>query len=153
MRVVTFSLRQLAIVGLVAALGCGRGQQRAEVTPAPATPTATVEAFLVAANANDLDRMAALWGDEDGPSNATNKIPLEERQQRLAIMQRVLRNDQRRVMVTDSTNPLRPIVTADLTQGTRRFSIPFVCITSRAGGWLIREVSLEPGMQRQQPNR
>jgi hypothetical protein len=149
MRVVTFSHRQLVTFGLLATLGCGGGQRpAANVTPAPDRPEATVNEFLAAANGNDLDRMASLWGDENGPSNVSNRIPFEQRQQRLQIMQRVLRHDDRRVAISDSTIPGRPIVTAALTQGNRRFNVPFTCVQLRSGGWVIREVGLEQAIAR-----
>jgi hypothetical protein len=155
MRVVTFSLRPLVIAGLLALPACGGQRPSANVTPAPDRPDATVEQFLVAANGNDLDRMASLWGDEDGPSNVSNKIPFEQRQQRLQIMQRLLRHDEKRVAVSDSAIPGRLIVTANLTQGTRRFAVPFTTIPNRGGGWIIREVGLESAMpsRPQQPER
>jgi len=146
MRAVTFSHRLLAIVGVFALTACGGSRPPANVTPAPARPDATVEMFLAAADSNDLDRMASLWGDESGPSNVSNKIPAEERTQRLQVMQRLLRSDQRRVVLSDTTTPGRYLVTAHLTQGNRRFSVPFTCIQMRAGGWLIREIGLESAM-------
>jgi hypothetical protein len=146
MRAVTFSHRLPAIVGALVLTACGGSRPPANVTPAPDRPAATVEMFLAAADSNDLDRMASLWGDEDGPSNVSNKIPREERNQRLQIMQRLLRSDQRRITVSDTTVPGRPVVTAHLTQGSRRFTVPFTCVQSRRGGWLIREIGLESAM-------
>jgi len=146
MRVVTFSQRHLVIALFLGLIGCGGRQPQIAAVPAPDRPEATVDEFLTAANRNDLDRMAMLWGDADGPSSVTNKIPLEQRQQRLQIMQRLLRNDSRTLTVTDSNQAGRRVVSASLLQGTRRFVVPFTCVTARTGGWLINDVGLEAAM-------
>jgi len=144
MPTVTIAHRTIAVAALGLVLGCG-GQHPA-AAPSPATPEATIELFLDAANANDLDRMAALWGTEQGSSAVTNKPPLTERNQRLAIMQRLLRNDSRRLVSSENTNPALPVRSYEITQGTRRFVIPFTCVTSRYGGWLVREIGLDAAM-------
>ncbi len=134
------SYRHLVIAGLAATLACGGGQGPGAVEPAPAAPETTVEAFLTAVNDNDLDRMALLWGDETGPSTRSRRISRDERRQRLIIMQRLLRSESRRLSVTDASQPGRRVIAAELTLGTRRFTVSFVCVETRAGGWLVREI-------------
>ena len=145
MPIVTIAHRTIAVAALGLVLGCG-GRSGTAAAPSPATPEATVELFLDAANANDLDRMAALWGTEQGSSAATGQPPLEERNQRLAIMQRLLRNDNRRLVGTAATVPTAPVLSYDITQGQRQFTVPFTCVASRHGGWLIREIGLDAAM-------
>ncbi len=140
MAVVTVSHRHLVILGLAATLACGGRQSGGPVEPAPAAADATVEAFLAAINANDLDRMAQLWGDVEGPSTRSRRMSRDERRQRLIIMQRLLRSDSRRLTVTDASQPGRRVVAAELMQGTRRFTVSFVCVEARTGGWLVREI-------------
>jgi hypothetical protein len=149
MAAVTFSHRHLVIAGLVTALACGG--QRVAVAPLPASPEATVEGFLAAVNDADLERMAGLWGDERGPSNVTNRIPRAQRLQRLTIMQRVLRHDNRRVVASDAANSREAVLRVELTQGTRRFTVPFTCVASRTGGWLVRDIGLEAAMPAASP--
>lgn len=144
MPTVTIAHRTIAVAALGLILGCG-GQHPA-AAPSPATPEATIELFLDAANANDLDRMATLWGTEQGPSATTNKPPLAERNQRLAIIQRLLRSDSHRLASTENTVPSAPVRSYEITQGTRRFVVPFTCVTSRYGGWVIKEIGLEAAM-------
>lgn len=144
MAAVTFSHRHLIIAGLATALACGG--RHVEVAPLPASPEATVEGFLTAVNDADLERMAGLWGDERGPSNVTNRIPRAQRLQRLTIMQRLLRHDNRRVLGSEAPNPREAVLQVELTQGTRHFTVPFTCVTSRAGGWLVRDIGLEAAM-------
>jgi len=148
---VTIAHRTLAVASLGLVLGCaGRA---GDVAPSPATPEATIELFLDAVNAGDLDRMATLWGDERGPSSATNRIPRAQRAQRLAIIQRLLRSDGRRLVSSENTMPAAPVRTYELSQGTRRFSVPFTCVPSPHGGWLIREIGLDSAMPSGGPRR
>ena len=139
MAVVTFSHRHLVILAL-GVLACGH---QAPVAPLPATPTETIEAFLSAANANDLMRMGALWGDEHGPNRSGSQAV---RTQRLTIMRHLLHGDAHEVVATDATTPERPKISVAITQGTRRFTVPFTMIRARQGGWLVWQIDLVPAM-------
>lgn len=146
MRVVTFSHRHLVILALATTVACGR---RANIAPSPASPDQTVEQFLSAVNAANLDQMAMLWGSENGPEGVTRTMPEESRLQRLTIMQRMLRSDNHMITATDATDPARRILTVALTQGTRRFAVPFTLVPTRAGGWLINDIGLDAAMPSQ----
>lgn len=152
MGAVTFSHRHLVMLALGTVVACGRGTT-GTVSPSPATPEATVEQFLTAANASDLDAMAVLWGDERGPSSYTNVIPREERMQRLTIMQRLLHSDTHTLSGTSSADPAKPVVTVAMAQGTRNFTVPFTLVRQRAGGWIIREIDLGAAMPAGGPRR
>lgn len=140
MAVVTFSHRHLVILALGAAVACGH---QAPVTPLPATPAGTVEAFLAAANASDLERMGTLWGDEHGPNHGGSRAV---RTQRLTIMQHLLHGEAHEVVATDVTTPARPKLTVAITQGTRRFNVPFTLVQWQHGGWLINEIGIAQAM-------
>jgi hypothetical protein len=112
-------------------------------------PDQAVEQFLGAVNATDLDAMAMLWGTERGPEGVTHSLPQTERQQRLTVMQRMLRSDNHMITGTDATDPSKRIVTVAITQGTRRFAVPFTLVPTRAGGWIIREIGLDAAMPSQ----
>lgn len=139
MAAMNFAQRHLVLLGLAATAAC-HGGPPAGIAPAPAVAEETVEAFLAAVNANDLGRMELLWGDANGPSTISNRYGREERRQRLAIMQRLLRSDQHRLSVTDASQAGRRVVQAQLQQGTRRFSVSFHCVEARTGGWLVNEI-------------
>jgi len=141
---VTIAHRTIAAAALGLLLGCGG--QHVAAAPSPSTPEATIELFLDAANAGDLDRMATLWGTAEGSSAATDKPPLAERNQRLTIMQRLLRSDARRLVSAENTVPSAPVRSYEITQGTRRFVVPFTCVPSRFGGWLVQEIGLDAAM-------
>jgi hypothetical protein len=144
MAAVTFSHRHLVILALGAAFACGG--RHANVAPAPSAPAETVDQFLAAVNANDLDRMASLWGDARGPSNVVNAFPVTERNKRLTIMQRLLQSDAHQVVGTDVGNPEQTRLSVLITVGTRRFAVPFTMVQSRYGGWLVKEIGLDAAM-------
>ena len=134
-------LHRLPVLAAVALLASCAGQP-AGVTPAP-TPEATVGQFLAAVNANDLDRMAALFGDEHG---RTRWGTPQAKQERLTIMQRLLRADSSRFVGSepDSTGvTTRRLVHYELIGVDRRVEVPFVVARQRAGGgWLVYAIGL-----------
>lgn len=142
MTVVTFTHRNLVILMVGAVTACG-GRAAVTVTPAPAAPEATVEQFLAAVADTNLGRMAELWGDQRGPS--TMHVPERQRQQRLTIMQRVLRNDEHRVVGTEipQAQPNRRILQVEMVRDGRRFVVPFTLVIARTGGWLINDIGYE----------
>jgi hypothetical protein len=143
MAVVTFSHRHLVILALGAAVACGH---RAPVVPLPATPAETVEAFLAAVNSSDQERMAGLFGDERGPSNVTRRNSETVRTQQMTIFQHLLRGEAHEVVATDMTTPDKPKLSVAITQGTRRFTVPFTMIRAHQGGWLVWQIDLTPAM-------
>ena len=135
--------RPLAIACLVALTSCAG--RPSGVTPAP-TPEATVGQFLAAVNAKDLDRMAQLFGDEHG--RAAWGTPLAK-QERLAIMQRLLQADSSRLLGTEPDSggvATRRLVHFELIGADRRVSVPFIVARQRTGGWLVFAIGLAPLM-------
>ena len=135
--------RLLAIACLSALVGCtGR---TAGVTPA-ASPEATVGQFLAAVNANDLERMAQLFGDENGRAAWGTAAA---RQERLAIMHRLLEADSSRLAGTEPDSggvASRRLVHVELFGGDRRVRVPFIVAQQRSGGWLVFAIGLAPLM-------
>lgn len=154
--VVNFSSRNLVILMLGAAAACG-GRPSVTVSPAPDAPEATVEQFLAAVRGADLGRMAELWGTERGPSTVTNRSGPRARQQQLTIMQRLLQNDEHRVVrsETPQSQPNGRILHVELGRDGRRFVVPFTLVIARSGGWLITGIGLDaaipPATGRNQP--
>ena len=142
-------LQRLSVIAALVALpSCGG--QPSGVTPAP-TPEATVGQFLAAVNANDLEGMAHLFGDERGRANWGNAVA---RQERLAIMQRLLKADSSRIVGSEADSagvPTRRLVHVDLFRPERRASVPFIVARQRTGGWLVYAIGLAPLMPA--PNR
>jgi hypothetical protein len=135
--------RLLAITCLVPLVTCtGR---TAGVTPA-ATPEATVGQFLAAVNANDLERMAQLFGDERGRAAWGSAVA---RQERLAIIQRLLKADSSRILGTEADSggvASRRLLHVELVAAARRVRVPFIVAQQRTGGWLVYAIDLNPLM-------
>jgi len=133
-------------VSLGAVAACGG--RRVVVAPAPASPEATVGQFLAAVNANDHDRMAALFGDERGPSTVTWSRQAARRDSMITIMQHLLVSDSSRVVSTEAApdkNTWR-VLKLVLFQGEKRATVPFTVAPQSAGGWLVARIDLEPLM-------
>lgn len=152
MGAVTFSPRNLVILtcGVVAACG---GRPVVTVTPAPSAPETAVEQFLAAVRAGDFARMGELWGTERGPSTVWSPNPPDVRRRQLTIMQRLLRNDEYRIVGSEvsPTAPNRRTLSVELVRGTRRSVVPFTVVATRAGGWLIAEIGLDAAFPRANP--
>ena len=145
MRTVTLSRRPAVIVALAALAACGG--RTVAVAPAPAAPEQTLAAFLAAVNANDLDRMALLWGSERGPSTVSSPNTPDVRHQQLVIMQRLLVADSFRVIGAEAVPGQRAQrLQVLMMRGPRRATVPFTMVTARTGGWLIREIGLDLAM-------
>ncbi len=137
-----------------AAVACSH-RPPAALAPAPATPEATVEQFVAAVNANDQGRMAALFGDERGPF-ATYRPNATEREQRMAIIQRLLVCDSSRVNGWETVpgKPRRRLLNVDLKKGDRWLAAPITVAAQRDGGWLVADIKLDallPGAGRPNP--
>ena len=149
------SHRILALVALASVSACHSGP-RPEVVAAPAAPEAAVQAFLAAADSNALDRMAALWGTDRGPSTVVIRNA-REREQRLQIMQRVLRHDAFRFVPNPGAQAPpegRRLVFVEFQRGSSRVTVPFTVVAQRRGGWLVEKFDIEllmPGGMPQRP--
>ncbi len=137
------SRRLVAIAGLAALAGCSP-RPSAGVAPAPATPEATVGQFIAAVNADSLGRMGELFGDERGPF-ATYVTNATEREERLAIMQRLLLCDSSRILGWEPVPgaPARRLLQVELKRQERWLPAPFTVAAQRGGGWLVAVIKLD----------
>jgi hypothetical protein len=106
-------------------------------------PVLSVERFLQAANANDYDAMARLFGTPSGPIQGDRS----EIELRMDAIARVLRHEDYRV-VSESAVPGREVPTTrigvDLTiAGERIPDVAFHVVQTEGGRWMVQEIDLE----------
>ncbi len=130
-------------------------------------PQPSVERFLQAANARDLDAMAGIFGTADGPiATRTGSsvgcavrrmgswIGLSERcmswqdiEVWMDTVAYILRHDEFRMRSEDRVaGRAHPTtrVGVDLKQGQREFAdVPFLVVQTSSGAWLVEEIGLE----------
>ena len=142
------------LVALATLSACHAGA-RPDGAPAPAAPEAAVQAFLAAVDSNAIDQMAALWGDANGPP--TDRRILREREQRLTIIQSLLRHDGFQFVPAPPSAPAPPagrrMVWVELRNGATRATVPFTVVGQRRGGWLVEDIGLEALMPSGTPRR
>ncbi len=153
----------LATPFLAGACASARTLPQGEV--AAVAPVLSVERFLAAANARDLDGMARLFGTEDGPFIETGGSlgcafkkmgswiglgdrcrTLQEVELQMDAIALVLRHEDYTVAseaaVPGRTHPTSR-VGVDLTVGGRSIKdVPFVVVRTGEGRWLVEEIGL-----------
>lgn len=132
---------------------------------AAVAPMLSVERFLQATNARDLDSMARLFGTADGPAYDTGGVGCAFRkigswlgmadrcvtraevELRMDAIARILRHEDYEIVSESSVagrNHPTTRVGVDLTQSERRVrDVPFVVVRTNEGRWLIQEIGLE----------
>jgi len=137
------TIRWFAVFAAGAVCACSP-RPTVPLAPAPLTPEATVEQFIAAVNANDQSRMAALFGDERGPL-ATYRPNATEREERMAIMQRLVACDSSRILGSEPVpgKPRRRLLNVEVRKGDRWLAAPFTVVSQRAGGWLVAVIKMD----------
>jgi hypothetical protein len=163
-------LRLAPLAGLLlilAAAGCASPGSSGPVAIAAEQPVVSVERFLLAANTRDLDAMAALFGNADGPISSSSGSAVscvfrrmgswvgmsractswQEIELRMNAIAEIIRHDDYR-MVSENAVAGRTASTirvgVDLHRGTLRYrDVAFVAVRQSSGRWLIQEIDLE----------
>lgn len=130
----------LALVLLTGACASGGGA-RSDTVVAPAM---VLERFLRAANTNDLDTMAQLFGTRDGPWART--VSKKDADDRLFVIASVLRHTDYQIVGEQIVPGRRDEATqlvVQLTQGENRYEVPIILVQSKNSGWLVENIPLE----------
>lgn len=111
-------------------------------------PAMVIERFLQAANSNDLDTMASLFGTRDGPISGTPK----QVDDRMFVLASILRHTDYRI-VSEQIVPGRRDVATQLNVnitvgGGDQVEVPFTLVQAKRGGWLIEQIAVERITQR-----
>ena len=145
-------MRKLLIGSLL--LTAGACTKRTTVVPPTTTPTPTTAAasqgtprqaldtFLSAANAQDLQAMAGVWGDKDGSVRASGKMGREEIEKREIIMMCYLRHDRYRVVSDAPSVDNERVLGVELTKGKISRTSNFNLATDGTR-WYVRSANVE----------
>ncbi|MBM4194838.1 MAG: hypothetical protein FJ202_10735 [Gemmatimonadetes bacterium] len=120
-------------VGMTSAASVGAG-----------APRGAVEQMLVAAQQQDLQAIAAVWGDERGLTR--ERLDRNELESRTFIMACVLRHETRKLGDPQPAANGRVFITAELKQGANTGEARFIAARTGAGRWLVSDVDL-PALQ------
>jgi hypothetical protein len=141
------------LIGLLL-LSAGACTKRTTVVPPTTTPTPTtanasqatprqaLDTFLSAANAQDLQAMAGVWGDKDGSVRASGKMGREEIEKREIIMMCYLRHDRYRVVSDAPSVDNERVLGVELTKGKLARTSNFNLATDGTR-WYVRSANLE----------
>jgi ABC-type transporter MlaC component len=141
------TITALALVaGATAACATKRVVERPVGPPANAEVAASlvVDQFLRAANSNDLDTMARLFGNRDGPvANDENRQELDRR---LFAIASVLHHDSYSIkgsqIVPGRRNEATQINVL-MKFGTQEIEVPWLLVYSKNGNWLVESIDIE----------
>ena len=135
----------LAPLALLASSGCvtqTAGGPRPSAEMSGMLPVLSVERFLQAANAKDLEAMRRLFGTHDGPIKGDR----QELEVRMSAIADILTHEDY-VIQGQSYEPGRAFPTTrvlvTLTKGGEQIKdVPFLVVSTKDGGWLVEEVDL-----------
>lgn len=136
----------LALIALVAAAACSSSQAPAPSGPAASVaPALVVEQFLRAANANDLDTMARLFGTMDGP--VSQRDTQKEIDDRMFALASILRHQDYSIEGEQIVPGRRDVATQLLVRmvlpDRRSTVVPFTLVYSKGRTWLIEQIAVE----------
>lgn len=130
-----------AALALVLLTGCAGSAPRGDTTLAPAM---VLERFLSAANTNDLDTMAQLFGTREGPWART--VSKQQADDRLFAIASVLRHTDYQILREQIVPGRRDEATqlvVRLTRGEARYEVPITLVQSSRSGWLVENIPID----------
>lgn len=132
----------LSACGGSAARNAGAGA--AAAADSGLAPTMIVERFLRAANQNDLDTMASLFGTRDGP--VSRSWSRQEADERMFLLASLLRHTDYTVTgerIVPGRREEATNIDVRLVVATGPVSVPFTLVRARNRQWLIEQVGIE----------
>lgn len=106
------------------------------------SPKAAVDRFLAAAQAQDIQAMSAVWGDESGPTR--EKIGRQELERRELIMVCLLTHDQARVAEAQRSEGGRLVMQVELRQGPLTATSSFTVAKGPSARWYVQDFETIP---------
>ena len=106
-------------------------------------PILSVERFLQAANARDLEAMRRLFGTHEGPITGDQ----QELELRMSVIAEILRHEDYRIVGEQREpgreHPTTRVMVTITKDGSQIPDVPFLVVQTTSGGWLIEQVDLE----------
>lgn len=102
-----------------------------------------VEQFLRAANSNDLDTMARLFGTRDG--SVLRRDPKDAVDRQMFALASVLRHDSYVILGSDVVPGRRDEATqinVQMVFGTKEVVVPWLVVYSTDGDWLVEQIDI-----------
>jgi hypothetical protein len=128
----------IAFIIVLAACGPRTG---GSLTGAPA-PRTSVEQFLAAVRAQDLQAMSIIWGTEKGP--ARDQIERTALEKRELVMQCMLSHDRFRILNEASGSDGRRVFRVELQRGSMTRATNFTAVQGPSNRWYVERADLEP---------
>lgn len=105
-----------------------------------ASPERAVDAFIAAAQAQDLQALGGIWGSAKGPARET--MDRAELEQRELILIRLLCQEQARVTSSTPGTEGRRILRLDMTRAGRTVPVTFTTIRGPEERWYVEDVEV-----------
>ena len=117
-------------------------------TPAPPSSAEVaaplvIDQFLRAANSNDLDTMARLFGNRDG--SVLNRDDKEMVDRQMFALASILRHDSYSIASSQIVPGRRDEATqinVSMKFGSREIVVPYTLVYSKAGTWLVEQIEI-----------
>jgi Lhr-like helicase len=132
------------LFGIALLSACASGSAPRTGVSASVAPAMTIERFLAAANQNDIDTMAALFGTRDG--SVTRTWSRKEVDERMLVFANLLRH-------TDYTIASEQLVAGRREEATQlnvrmvirgdTLQVPFILVRTSDQNWLIEDIGIE----------
>jgi len=128
---------------LLLAACASRAEPSRQVDTVGIAPALVVERFLQAANRQDLETMARLWGNSEGL--VIDRDPRSEVEKRLYATALILRHDDYEIqgerIIPGRPDALQLIVRMHI--DGRQVPVAYTMVRSKNGAWLVESVDLE----------
>jgi len=131
-----------AVLCVALVSGCRTVSGNSAQAVGAASPKAAVEMMLAAAQIQDIQALAAVWGDEQGM--ARDRIDRAELEVRALTMICLLRHDSQKLGEPQQAGGGRYLINVDLTQKTNSATTTFTVARTPAGRWLVHTFELIP---------
>jgi hypothetical protein len=151
-------VKKLIGLGVLLLVACQRKVEVSSPTPTPATnavgtvggstPLEALAAFMTAAKAEDLQAVAAVWGDHEGL--ARDKMSRQELEMRTYIIVKCVRHDSYKVVSDGAAASGRRVMNVQVTKaagpprGTLNVSSTFTMARGPQGRWFVEIVEMKP---------